>query len=106
MNPLPYLYKEQTQRRTEPLWKPICRGMLHTATHPALVTKSEIQNAKSKLDYTFVIGKARRTMTRKKKTTFIGKGKKQKKRSYYMYNPHVFHETAPDMHYSPRLSCV
>ena len=93
--------------------KPICRGMSHTATHPALGSKSEIQNAlKSKLDYTFVIGKARRAKRREKKNNLYRKREETKKRSFYMYYPYVkihyqttLHDTAPNIHYSPRPSC-
>ena len=96
--------------------------MSHTATHLALGSKSEIQNAKSKLDYSFLIEKKQEEPRKKKKTktkrktTFIQKGKNQKHKknvkllsrikplSAYLYFT-TFYDTAPNAHYSPRLSC-
>ena len=68
--------------KRNPYGKHICRGMSHTATHLALGSKSEIQNAlKSKLDYTFVIEKQeepRKERKQKQKENFYRKREEPK----------------------------
>ena len=73
----------QTQRKAESLWK---ANMPWDVTHcnsPSSGSKSEVQNAKSKLDYSFVIGKTRRATkrkkTKKKENNFYRKSEEPKK---------------------------